>query len=180
MQFSNSSKRHRWGVSLYNIFRCKFAKMRKKQIGFYKGNMRFCRELVNEHPMKGFLVFFVLAKRLPSTNACLFGSERRSYLRGTRGSGSIKGTWATCEYVWHISGLPFYHRAGQEQFQTIIWCAILHLHLQRLHYSLHYFLWHISGLPIHTVEIVLSSCELERRALVLDRGIQWLAEVLTQ
>ena len=106
--------------------------------------------------------------------------EEQGGLRGTRGSGSIKGTWATCEYVWHISGLPFYHRAGQEQFQTIIWCAILHLQLQRLHYSLHYFLWHISGLPIHTVEIVLSSCEFERRALVLDRGIQWLAEVLTQ
>ena len=94
--------------------------------------------------------------------------EEQGDLRGTRGSGSIKGTWATCEYVWHISGLPFYHRAGQEQYQTIIWCAILHLHLQRLHYSLHCFLWHISGLPIHTVDIVLSSCDLERRFHVLD------------
>ena len=131
----------------------------------------------------------MLAKRLPSINACHSGSgekmkggpvwEEQGGLRGTRGSGSIKGTWATCEYVWHISGLPFYHRAGQEQFQTIIWCAILHLQLQRLHYSLHYFLWHISGLPIHTVEIILSSCELERRVhvctwqghSVLDRSI---------
>ena len=105
--------------------------------------------------------------------------ERRTCLRETRGSGSINGTWATCEYVWHISGLPFYHRAGQEQYQTIIWCAILHLHLQRLHYSLHCFLWHISGLPIHTV-VVFSSCELESRFHVLDRGIQWYAEVSTQ
>ena len=72
------------GSFIVKYFLLQICKYAQKEICFYYGNMRLCREIVNEHLMKGFLVFLCSPKGYQRLSLWFRGEdERSSCLRGT-------------------------------------------------------------------------------------------------